>query len=320
MLKKLLVLLCVSIVGLVVLEFATRIVFSDIGSTGDNTSYFARRWRAEHPPAQNVLGFRERDFDPVAQPAVYRIAVVGDSFIYGQGVLEFERLTNRLEAGLTAAGPYFEVLNFGEPGADYEENTINAALAITSSHPDYVLLSWFHNDVVDPQGPSVRLARLAWKLHPWLNPNSALYFLMDNAFQRLQMAIRISSYEALMREHALRTEGKLHRLIEMPRRHNLPVGMVLWPHPGEGGIDFARRIGLVDQVLAVCAEHEITCLDLEPALSAAAVGDRLIVSRFENHPNAWANALASEAVLATFGPVWQAAAQSKRAVVAGLES
>jgi hypothetical protein len=43
-----------------------------------------------------------------------------------------------------------------------------------------------------------------------------------------------------------------------------------------------------------------------------AAGDGLVVNRFDGHPNGWANALATEAVLETFGPLWQAAAEAKR--------
>jgi hypothetical protein len=244
---------------------------------------------------------------------VYRIAVVGDSFIYGQGVIESERLSNRLAAGLNVSGPPFEVLNFGDSGADYEQNTRNTELAIAQARPDFVLLSWYQNDVVDPDGPRLRPYRLAWKLHYRLNPHSALYFVMNDGFARLQRATAATSHDVLLVQHALRTEDRLRRLLEVPRRHGLPGAMILWRHPSEGGIELAATAGLIDRVLAVCAEQETTCLDLGPALVGHASNDRLIVNRFDHHPNGRANALATEAVLAAFGPLWRSAAEAKRA-------
>lgn len=318
MVKNLVVFACVSILALIGLEFAARLVFADIGTTGDNGSYFARRWHAEHPPLRNALGFRERDFAPAAAPDVYRIAVVGDSFIYGQGIVESERLTNRLEERLNAAGSHFEVLNFGDPGADYERNAINTELAITQSHPDFVLLSWYQNDVIDPDGPKLYQYPLAWKLHRRLNSHSALYFLMNEAFGRLQSATGIVSYAAGLADYsgasgwARRAKDRLRRLLEVPRRHDVPAGMILWRQPTEASVALAERVGLIDEVLAVCAEREITCLDLGPALAEHAAGDRLIVNRFDTHPNGRANELATDAVLAVFGPLWQTAAAMKR--------
>src|SRR5690606_15751071 len=318
MIRNLALLAVACVLVLAGLEFATRLIFDDIGTTGDNGSWFARRWHAEHPPLRNALGFRERDFAPTAPPEVYRIAVVGDSFIYGQGILESERMTDRLEQRLNAAGTHFEVLNFGDSGANYERNTSNTELAITAARPDFVLLSWYQNDVVDPDGPKLHQHALGWKLHRWLNPHSALYSVANEAFARLQSATGIANYAAGLAEYggagpwAERAQDRLRALLEVPRRHGVPAAMILWRQPAEATVALAEEVGLIDRVLAVCAERNIACLDLGPALAPHAAGDRLILNRFDTHPNGRANELAAEAVLAAFAPLWQEGAARKR--------
>ena len=66
----------------------------------------------------NALGFRGPTFATRPAPGVTRVAVVGDSHVFGSGVEEGEALPARLALALTAADPArrFEVLNLGIEG------------------------------------------------------------------------------------------------------------------------------------------------------------------------------------------------------------
>jgi hypothetical protein len=75
-----------TLVALVASELLVRYLFRDITTTGRNSGYFSDRYWATHPPRRNSLGFREREFDSVPTPGTFRIALVGDSFTYGQGI------------------------------------------------------------------------------------------------------------------------------------------------------------------------------------------------------------------------------------------
>src|SRR3977135_2269902 len=94
-LLRLLVVLLVSAVSLVAAEYATRFVFRHARSSGRAGDFVATRGGG---PAivTNQLGFREREIPP-ARPDRYRIAVVGDSFTWGQGIEPGERYSNLLE-------------------------------------------------------------------------------------------------------------------------------------------------------------------------------------------------------------------------------
>src|SRR5258706_9667952 len=61
----------------------------------------------------SAAGFRDREWTKEKPKGTTRIAVLGDSFVFGSGVDADARMTNLLEARL--GGPT-EVLNFGVPG------------------------------------------------------------------------------------------------------------------------------------------------------------------------------------------------------------
>jgi hypothetical protein len=98
-------------------EFVVRWTFRDVTSTSDNSSYFARRW--QQTLRKNSYGFRERDFTLAKPQGIYRVAVIGDSITYGQGIQEQDRFSNLIEKELTRQNGKrgYEVLNFGQPGA-----------------------------------------------------------------------------------------------------------------------------------------------------------------------------------------------------------
>src|SRR5262245_7762890 len=62
-------------------EVVVRIALKGITTTGDTSSYFARRWWAGHVHL-NSSGFREREFESTKPRGSYRIAVIGDSYTF----------------------------------------------------------------------------------------------------------------------------------------------------------------------------------------------------------------------------------------------
>ena len=76
-----------------------------------------------------------------------RIAVIGDSFTWGQGVSEDDRLTNLLQERLNDGAGGFEVFNFGLPGADTRDESAILSEVLSQAAPDVVLPQWFVNDV-----------------------------------------------------------------------------------------------------------------------------------------------------------------------------
>jgi lysophospholipase L1-like esterase len=94
----------------------------------------------------NSWGFREQEFEMSKPRGVYRIAVIGDSFTYGQGIPEEDRFTELMEKFLNDQMKKYEVLNFGRGGAQTVDEVATLRNIVLRMNPDFILLQWFVND------------------------------------------------------------------------------------------------------------------------------------------------------------------------------
>jgi hypothetical protein len=296
-------------------EFVTRIVFRDIGTTGDNTSYFAERWRQKHPPNLNHWGFREKEFSLKPPSGTYRIAIVGDSFTYGQGISVRDRFSNILEQRLNGNGGRYEVLNFGRPGAETVDHVEILRDAVLGTEPNYVLLQWLINDVEGKDSNPPR----AWRLLPsdtlsaLLHRHSALYYLINQEWVKLQHRFGlIEGYQSYMErrfqdpqsDSSREAKATLDTFFRVCKDRDIPFGVVLFPALSRNLTRDYPFAFLMDRVLATCRTQGVTCLDLRDTYAAVASPSSLWVNRFDPHPGPLANSLAAEAILKTFEPVW----------------
>ncbi len=297
-----------TVVTLIAGEFGLRYVLRDVHSSADGRTFFAHRGG---PSIRgNALGFREREIGATTSGR-YRIAIVGDSFTWGQGIEERERFSDVLEADL---GPPYEVLNFGIPGNNLPEHVQVLEQALKVS-PDFVLLQLYINDFEMPEmiRPEAR-ALLPWPtLDYWLLRSSALYDLLNDGWGQLQEATGMVESYAHYMERSLRDPnsvnsheafGLLRRFIERARATGVPSGTVLFPNPGFLSKNYPFGY-LHDRVRAVCADQHIACLDLRSSLATSFRNPQSMwVSRFDPHPNARANSRAAQEILAAFREIW----------------
>lgn len=104
--------------------------------------------------SKNEGGFWERSLaefnDPLKRDNHLVIAVVGDSFTWGQGVAGKDyRFTERLEKKLNSASgkERITVLNFGQGGADTLQEINIVQQDVAKVHPDLVLICYLTNDI-----------------------------------------------------------------------------------------------------------------------------------------------------------------------------
>lgn len=312
LLFKLIVLGGVSVFALLVGELAARVALGDVTTTSDNASYFARRWLRDVDV--NSHGFREREFEPRAPAGVFRIAVVGDSFTWGQGIAERERFSNRVELLLDERmpGTDWEVLNFGTAGHESEQHADTVRRVASEFDPDFVLVQWYANDMegADKSGRPklLPLVPSAWLTHR-LHRNSALFFLVGVQWAKAQRALGLSGdyFEYLVERFEDPTSGESRRadaalrdILVAGASNDVPVGFVTFPHMnGRRDLDF-----LAARVHVVCEETDAPCLDLTPLFASWDDPRELWVNRFDVHPGAEANRVAAEAIVDRFGPRW----------------
>ncbi len=102
----------------------------------------------------NEYGFWERSLANLKNPSDRKdqliIAVVGNSFTWGQGIEgRSERFTERLEKKLNEkyGGKKITVLNFGRGGADTRQQLQIVNDFVSKIHPDIVLICYLSNDI-----------------------------------------------------------------------------------------------------------------------------------------------------------------------------
>lgn len=99
----------------------------------------------------NSIGFRDGEHAILKPPGTFRIALLGDSLTFGQGVRVDDRYGNLLEKKLNElagpGGPRFEVLNFGVCGyCTWQERACYEQVA-AQYKPDLVTVQMHPNDV-----------------------------------------------------------------------------------------------------------------------------------------------------------------------------
>ncbi|WP_320178444.1 hypothetical protein [Roseovarius pacificus] len=87
----------------------------------------------------NSMGLRDAEIPPKSTHA-FRIAAVGDSYVFGWGVKLEESWIKQLEKELRARGLDVEIVNVGQPGVGPLEYVRNARAAVAQLHPDMVLV------------------------------------------------------------------------------------------------------------------------------------------------------------------------------------
>lgn len=225
-----------------------------------------RRWIRRHAGAPNSRGFRDREnTHPV-------VAILGSSFVWGQGVEREERISERLGAKLEVS-----VANWSRPGAD-----LRTKLEILKRLPRPPILvyvyGWsdIHKDGA-PEGPPLR--RL-----PWFEDSYSLSFFWYSFCQPSRpSSARLYADGARLREH----EADLATLKALaPEGRLLVVG---WPWCRSG-----PEWGFAYDWVSDCMERlRVTYLDLREAFYGV---PELRCWPYDPHPSALAHELASEAL------------------------
>jgi len=298
---------------LLIAEYAARFFLRDVTTTSHD-SYLTRRW--ERTVRKNSWGFREREVNTNKAQGVYRIAVVGDSITFGQGIDVEQRFTNISENRLnTYDGKYtYEVLNFGRRGAETVDEVKFLTHPVLEVKPDFILLQWFHNDV---EGGDKAKRPAPYRLIPsnflisLLQRRSLVFYLLNQHWITLQWRLGLlHSYADYMQTRfgdshspaSLAAKTELKKFVAICKKNNIPVGMLLFN--SDSAFSF-----LVDRVLEQCNDEGILCVDLRPTFAQHPPD---WASRLDPHPGPSANQLIAARLIQTYGKMWSRFAASKK--------
>ncbi len=91
----------------------------------------------------NSKGLRDREHSYDKSPDIFRIVVLGDSFVFGSGGVS---ASNRFTDLLEKVSPNLEVINMGVPGYSTDQEYLFLKTEGLKYHPDVVVLCVFVND------------------------------------------------------------------------------------------------------------------------------------------------------------------------------
>ena len=315
-------LLLFSIIMVFCMEGFLRFYYRDVLSTGDGTSYFSSKNLHLFTDEQNGWRLRGKHFDQTPDER-YRLVVTGDSFTWGQGVYPAsKRFTERIDLFLNTPEDQsdIEVVNVGICGFNLP-NHYKFLHFIDAIKPDYVLYQWFTNDMVlKPDYSQYKAVRLIKNraVHTWFWQHSALYYLLQRGYGSMQRQdgskksytqYLVDSMSDPESAQAVKARDLLGRFIEHHKENNTDMGIVLFPS-FYGPMDQYKLGFLHDQVLEVCAEKEIECLDLRNDY-AGIEHKKLWANIFDPHPSALAHEIAADAIYDYFGSTWKEAAHEE---------
>lgn len=276
-----------------------RLLYDAAGAPGHPYLVTDGSWQYLDAPI-NAHGFRGALPDlPKQRP---RIACVGDSFTFGDGVPEGDSWV----ALLDTAFPGQELLNYGVPGLDLAQIAQQFEARVAADEPDRVLYAMTLNDVPgsgsDEQLELAAEARTAFR-RTLEGPRGLARFSRLAAM--VQDRARESSKGAHFEESVRasfdpESDGwaawcaELERLDRETRAVGAELTLVLFPLMVQldGGYPFEE---LHERVGAACDERGIAFLDLLPAYRGESA-KHLWVHPTDQHPNPAGHTIAAEAI------------------------
>ena len=276
---------------------------SELGETPDCVEYQFENvaFRA------GLLRVRDRRREPAPAPGVLRIAAIGDSFVYGEGVPLQRTLAAQLESQL---GPQYEVVNAGRPGIETTQEVEIAKLYASEYGCRRAIVVFIANDVQpSPQlGErhnyltdliNVRDTRVGALRHQAWNEGpsrlASLIFTRDLLTSVTDLTIEwyLDCYDPAQNPAGLAQLAENFR--QFATIDDCRVALVMYPllESLEGDWPLAPIHTRVGQL---ARDAGLPVLDLAPAFAGQTTND-LWVHETDHHPNGRANAIAVDAIL-----------------------
>ena len=262
-------------------------------------------WCVGYP--RNSMGFRDVEHSPQPPEDVTRIAVVGDSFVFGEGVQFDGTLPVQINQAL---GPRYEVLNMGEVGASTQHELALAYQAVEHLNVHRMIFVFLLNDVeqtetLASQQEYINDLIIFRDAHLSKRNEGAWYKghlrLLDFVGSRLQMSSIEDDTIQWYRDcydpsknsiNLLQLEASFHELSILP---DCRVAMVIYPlmEGFQDGYPFAEIHEMVRQL----AENAgLPVLDLAPSFEGLKASG-LWVHPSDHHPNRRAQGIAAKAIV-----------------------
>lgn len=288
-------LLCASLgVGLAVLEVAFRVLHVPVGTVQINRATIRKsdnprlmfelrpggRARAEVEYRINGLGLRGPEAAETPKAGVRRVAVVGDSITFGYWVEEGDGWPRQLEGLL---GPGVEVLNFGVPGYNLDQEIEVVRSRARGFEPDTVVVGFCLNDLEGifsyeyglTLGRASRRSSAVGRIYDGLLSRSVLLSFVEYRLTELEARRRFADaknplggklYEEAVAEQRVALLARFGVLAELLKPRGTRGIVVVFPSMGNRFANYPHR-ALHEAVTSAALEAGLEAVDLVECFS-----------------------------------------------------
>lgn len=298
-------LVTLSLLGAAAMVAETYLRFISLKTDVYGMTLPSRRWLLWRT-SRNSWNCRDREWAAPKPAGLYRIALVGDSYVFGWGVDRVEdRFGDRLQARFHAAAPgAVEVLNVADCGWDTRDQVEVIRYITDALGVDEVVLCLLPNDIEelvlerDPDDPTFPPQQ------SFFNLDSSC--LLDYLYRRVYtpyvatarhyhdwLAGGFSDPQVMAEEERLIDEMIFHC-----SEKNVRFRVALMPFIKAGGTKWDSK-AVHATMRAVFERRGVEIVDLLPAIEGRDADD-LVVNSDDPHPNEEANRLFAERIWEAF--------------------
>ena len=242
----------------------------------------------------NKLGFRGPDIEPEKPPGTFRVAVLGDSMVFGRGVDEANTLPQQLSARLKESYPdiAIEVLNAGFDRFNTVQEAVLLRHRVLPLNPDLLVLG------------ITELNDLETTPFKFVSPLPKKY--EESFWRKVPVVGKILAWKVVL-EYSRLHEEHVHNLYKEDSKtwldfvaalseikvlcdeRNIPVSVIIFPWLQDLAMFEAERMRIID---------ELKNLDAPFVNPVSALTGRhwrtLVISNRDHHPNAACHSIFAE--------------------------
>ena len=279
------------------LELYFRFFF--VQSDGFGITYAHKKWMQKYWKPINSLNLRDREWSKKDLSNRNVIAVIGDSFVAGNGIEDVsDRFSNILEKKLD--NNHF-VINAGASGFNTRMEYQVLSDFVTLEELETIIWSYFPNDIQDA-------AHSFGRMHPYahIGPKGSMKWLISKSYffnfaywrvARLGIIGQTKNYSLwlkgqfkdpdVMRAH----KEELESVINLCRTNNKKLIVVLFPFL----LDTKESSYALGKVKDIFQAHNVPVLEVSELIKNLKVKD-IIANKVDTHPSEKVHKLVAEAL------------------------
>lgn len=236
-----------------------------------------------HPIQTNSKGLRDKEYSITKPDNTFRVAVIGDSFTFGDGVKEAETYHAVLETHLNERSDslQYEFINFGLAGYDLLNYLGNIKAKALEYDPDLILIGFCGNnddDLADPRQwnepfPGYKYEKYSWFIRQFLIVRTVGNLISSRRRMNNEKISKQKEEKAVFMNQMFAEFGKVKIQEQIPF-------LVFYLSMADAAPEKAKKVA------QLCNENGLDFLDSSPFADKVSDISKYWVHQTDHHPNA----------------------------------